>query len=1179
MEELNEQSKLRKYILNDISDEARLAIEERLLTDDEYFEAVSMAEETLIQDYADGNLDGKERERFENCFLSSGENRQKVKFSRALRKYVNETESALETEKKPGFFSSLKAFFSAPVPAALAVLVISGIVGFFVWKNYSKDSEVLVALNKAYKNERPIESRISDFDYAPIRTTRGNESANIDQAQLELAKLIALTAVTKNPSSAENLHALGQVYLAEKNFKSAVEQFEKAVKIAPKDAGLHNDLGVAYLESEKSNNEKNFEVLVRANEEFGKAIELDKSLTEAYFNRALSFQLLSLSEQAKEAWKEYLKLDSSSPWAAEAQKNLQNLEQQKSQNISADELEKKFIDYCHQKKDTEAWQLLSRNRSLMEKKYLPQKLAVSYLGASENDKKDLLKAMVFAAGLEKKFAGDSFASDLVNYYANLPKDKIELLKSAHNSLQTGFDLRFKANLTQAVVEFEKAKNLFLQAGDIWESKLSEHCIAYCFYYSKLRTNSSEIWENLKDFSEKKNYKWLELTTSRWLAGYTFYLEKYTEAQAKYKKAILFAENINDTFALREILTASIEVKLFLGQTQDAFSLAEKLWTLSNTVENTADQKWRIYQKVFDVLISFKLLQTAKTFALELVRLANEAQNSTNISYASKCLSIAFLQNEDFSEAQKWNTDRLQKIEMIQEPLLRNRHLADNYLELANIERVSGAVENSIYHYNQVIQYSEEYDLPINLYQAQKGKLLSYLALNNQANIEEQIPIVLELTEKYRDKILEEQQRNNFFDSAQNVYDIGTDFEFRRNNFEQAYNYTEKSNSRSLLDWLKRGAKISEDKNNLEILFDEKSTPLNLQEIQARIPDKVQILQYSVLDDKVIIWLISKDKFLAVSSEIKSKELSQKVEDYIKAILKLEETEQLSQEIYKLLISPIIDQLDRTKEICLIPQKFLFNLPFAALSSPENKSFLEEFNFFYAPSANIFLICTEEAQKKSEIKDETLLSVGNPTFDRQTFPDLADLATAETEAKDITGFYKSHRALLKNEATKSAFLSHIKEANIIHFAGHYLVIQGVPLSSSLILAKNTENAQEENVLTNSELISEKLPNAKLVILSACQTGIENYYKGEGLIGLSRTFLAVGVPLVVASQWKADSEPTAELMKKFHFYRRQEGFSTVEALRKAQIDLSKSANKIYRHPYYWAAFAAFGGYAQF
>ena len=107
--------------------------------------------------------------------------------------------------KRQSFFDSLKAFFSSPVPATLGVFIILGIAGFFIWKSFSasNDSEVLIALNKAYKTDRPTEARITGFDYAPkIEGTRGtnkNEDLN-----LAFAKSRATEAVLKN-ETAENL--------------------------------------------------------------------------------------------------------------------------------------------------------------------------------------------------------------------------------------------------------------------------------------------------------------------------------------------------------------------------------------------------------------------------------------------------------------------------------------------------------------------------------------------------------------------------------------------------------------------------------------------------------------------------------------------------------------------------------------------------------------------------------------------------------------------------------------------------------------------------------------------------------------------------------------------------------------------------------------------------------------
>ena len=210
--------------------------------------------------------------------------------------------------------------------------------------------------------------------------------------------------------------------------------------------------------------------------------------------------------------------------------------------------------------------------------------------------------------------------------------------------------------------------------------------------------------------------------------------------------------------------------------------------------------------------------------------------------------------------------------------------------------------------------------------------------------------------------------------------------------------------------------------------------------------------------------------------------------------------------------------------------------------------------------------------------EKLLCVGNPAFDKVEFPILANLPDSKGEALVIAKDYTESKVLYEKGATKEAFQKNYKDYEIIHFAGHYFIEPGSSLASKLIMAKSSENAND-NVLTNGEIIGEKLSKTKLVVLAACATGVEGSFFDEGLAGLSRTFLATGVPVVVASEWQVDSAATRELMQNFHRYRTQEKLSSVRSLQRAQLDMAGGSNPAYRQPYFWAAFAAFGGYANF
>lgn len=1184
MEELDEQTKLRKFILDDISDdEQRAAIEERLLADDEYFEEVLMAEENLIQDYADGNLEPAERERFEKRFQASEKNRQKVKFARALRKYARAEERAPETENKPRFRDALRSFFFAPVPIALAVLAIAAVIGFFVWKNSSNNSEVLIALNKAFKDNRPTEARISGLDYAPrIEGTRGdNKDANLN---LVSARSRAVEAVLKN-ESAENLHELGRVYLAEGNYEEAVRQFEKALGKNSGIAAIHNDLGVALMEKGRQKEEGSLELFANANAEIEKAIELDKNLTEAYFNRALVIEALKLPNQAKEAWENYLKLDSASQWANEAREHLRKLNTNKPISKTKEEVLQDFL-AAHKANDKEkAWQTLSQNREMITGKLIPQQLAFLFVEAqtagSEAKAKEALDALLYAGKLEEEKSGDLFWRDLAKFYSNLPPEKYAQLKSAHESNFEGYRLAVINDFKQALDKFRFASDLFTRNGNLFEAQISNNYVAYCLGYTdknpgEIENDRIAITNRIIEFARKNDYKWLQLVGLTRMASIQNDANQYSSAIRSAEESYEIAKNIEDSYAEQRALGLMALLYSRLGQKKKAIDHTRKIFARMNDSSDSLRQKWRNYFSAVNLFASVRLYSVARIIAREEILVAEQIAEPGVLSISQTQAAVILDKTNNLAEARELLNKGTQNAQKLPSEKARKNLVAYSLLKLADLEQEIGNHDEAARLYDESFKTN---DSPYFEFEIQKGRLRSFLALGNDAELERQIPSIIKTAEENRTKILEEQQSNSFFHSENGVFETAIEWEFGRGNAEKAYNYAESASARSLLDFIEKGKNpsLSNEKFNSTA----KAKPLELSEIRQQLPENVQLLQYTVLEKKVLIWVISKDKFIVRQSLIDSDELQNKVERYISLVTGAQtepsaEPIRLSRELYSILIQPVRDVLNEKQQICVIPNKILFFLPFSSLISPQEKTFLEEFVNFYAPSANIFIHCTRNAEKKAAQITEIILSVGNPAFDPAVFPGLSNLKQAEMEAESIAKFYDRSEVLLGKAATKQAFRKSVAEADIIHFAGHYVVNPDLPLASSLLFAKDGQDF-EQSVLTNAELINEDLKRLKLVILSSCETGVESYLNGEGMLGLSRTFLALETPLVVASQWKVDSEATASLMKNFHRFRREQKLSTVAALRKAQLEMLNESK--FKSPYYWAAFAAFGGYSVF
>lgn len=188
---------------------------------------------------------------------------------------------------------------------------------------------------------------------------------------------------------------------------------------------------------------------------------------------------------------------------------------------------------------------------------------------------------------------------------------------------------------------------------------------------------------------------------------------------------------------------------------------------------------------------------------------------------------------------------------------------------------------------------------------------------------------------------------------------------------------------------------------------------------------------------------------------------------------------------------------------------------------------------------------------------TALAIGNPDVG----PGL-NLRWAEREARLVGQRLPSTTVLVRREATEAKAL--LGSAGRIHIAAHGELNGEDPLSSALLLASE---AGEDGRLEVRELFGLEL-NARLVVLSACETGLGKLSRGDELVGLQRAFLYAGTPAVVTTLWKVDDRASFELVRVF--YEHLEAAGPVAALRQAQL----AAMQASPHPFFWAAFGLTG-----
>ncbi|HSE17834.1 MAG TPA: tetratricopeptide repeat protein [Pyrinomonadaceae bacterium] len=276
-------------------------MEIRLLSDPVYVEEFDVVVNELTDQYVAGAVQGAERDQMERYFFAAPARREKLRIAAALK----ERQQAVAKPWLPSW----------ELRVAASILIVAGLALGIWWALKSGESEFdkgMAALQTGYSERRPIEPRISTLSYLPFPLTRGSAVNDQRQEDFRRAELHFAQAVREKPTP-ETHHALGKAYLAQGKFDDAIREFEQALSGSQTPAQVYNDLGVAWLEKIDFN---------RSLDSLNKALELDGNLLDALFNRALCYEKQSRFDDAKAAWNEYLKHDSTSNWAYEARQHL-----------------------------------------------------------------------------------------------------------------------------------------------------------------------------------------------------------------------------------------------------------------------------------------------------------------------------------------------------------------------------------------------------------------------------------------------------------------------------------------------------------------------------------------------------------------------------------------------------------------------------------------------------------------------------------------------------------------------------------------------------------------------------------------------------------------------------------------------------------------------------------------
>jgi CHAT domain-containing protein len=393
----------------------------------------------------------------------------------------------------------------------------------------------------------------------------------------------------------------------------------------------------------------------------------------------------------------------------------------------------------------------------------------------------------------------------------------------------------------------------------------------------------------------------------------------------------------------------------------------------------------------------------------------------------------------------------------------------------------------------------------------------------------------------------------------------------------------------------------------------KGSTASLTALQKQIPAGTTVMTYMMTDSILFVSAIDQQSIVITPITLKPQTLERMITGLRSGILFQQHDPfvKASAQLYQWLFPKGIPIT--AKNIVIIPDSRLVKIPFEALleKSPESAESYQKMAFLvnrvnvsYASSAQLFMKRMELASTKSKqgllamapvFGEGTTSAINLRTQAWLTETDKSISTSGQTRgalfkgnvimplpatADEINSLYnlfdsnKKSAQLVLGAVANEKKLKSIKlgDYQYIHLATHGFVNEESPELSGLLLAQDTSDHDEDNVLYMGEIFNLQL-NADLVTLSACETGLGKIIKGEGVVGLTRALTYAGARNILVSLWKVNDASTAELM--INFYKTLLQDSQIEisaALRDAKIAMIKGGK--YSDPYYWSPFVLLG-----
>ena len=1069
---------------------------------------------------------------------------------------------------------------------SLALCAVAAVLGALQEAGAPPVSADLTSLLQRRLPRRPIEAQLTGGLWyapfsgpvsatdAPTAPSSSGMRGGADRKEPPAAiRAMALLKTAERHPSSLTLATAGVAYLfVPGGEEAAVSNLEQAARLDRHDPRIASDLAAAYLARGATHRERQTEDLFLAVETANRAVAADPGLREGRFNLALVLEKLGLADEARRTWRAYLSVPPAATpamlngWQAEALDHLRELERPSNEARWHEELPR--LERAAAAGDLAILRPLAalygpqvRERAEL---YLFTWSEAQRRGDQDAAERALGGARALGEAL-REAGHDPLIADAVKAIDGVAHDRayparLAALVQGHWKLAAGIQHRRDRDWQAAIADLRRAARQLRRAGSPLAALAQLH-LGIC----ELSSGEPEAsLVTLRALANDERYRAdLDLQGRvAWTTGLA--LGQAGEAGASldaYRVAVERFTAAAEPERVGEVEVRRAEAFHLLGEHALAWQHLESAMAQIDSARSSV-----LFAEAAELAVALGHPAAALLFQDQVVRQAQATGRDIEMFYALLQRSPIVFRLGEPERAERdleAAAGLLPRVAEAERPRLA-ADLARAQAELVQTReprRAIGLLTQTIEIYRTL--HLETLVAPLYLARAQ-----ARIAASGDATaIEADLRTSLDSLETRRGRIAEESLRITFLDQSADAYDEILRLLAGQGRSAEAFSYAELARGRALLEATARPAGGTAG-------IPPQERPLPWAEIQRRLPPGVVLLEYAILDDRLLAWGWTRDDHRFFSIPLGRVELAARVDRFTAAARSGARSEfaRLSAGLWPALLAPLSGWLRAGDSLVVVPGGSLQRLPFAALVDPASGHYLiEDRALAMAPSATLYVRSLARFRRLAA-GPENLLVLSEPAFDAASFPDLGPLRFAGEEGASIAALYPPGAALHVHgkDATRDLFLARAGDYSIVHFAGHTLLDSTAARRSRLIFA----GPEEKAVLGPEEIEHRRLAQTRLVILSACATAAGPSSRSEGMLSLARAFFAAGVPEVIATLWRIDDEPAAYLFVAFHRHLRA-GEGVAAALRSAQLKLIASSDDKLQSPASWAAVEAIGG----